>query len=508
MLFETLIEQLQSDQAYPHPVQLPIQVIQTHDAAVFLTGDYAYKLKKPVNFGFLDYSTLAKRKYYLEQELELNLKIAPDIYLEVLSINLQANQLKIKGEGDIIEYILKMHQFPQDCLLINLFEAGKLKEIHLQELAKIVADFHLHSQTNDYITSFGDPVNIKKYLDQNFEQTQKYIGSLQTQQQYDQTVVFSEEFFQNKSDILKNRQTQNKIRECHGDLHLKNICFWNNKIRLFDRIEFNDNFRYVDTMYDVAFTIMDLDSRGRCDLSNIFLNSYLEQTGDWAGLEVLPMYLSRQAYVRAKINSLMLEDPQIPTPEKQTSSKSAADYYRLAYQYCLRKTAKLILMSGPSGSGKSTVAHYLAQKLNAIHIRSDAVRKNLARIALQEKATEDLYSSQMNHLTYQRLLELGRLALESGFSVILDAKFDRKYWRDLANSELMIYCYAPLDILKERLDKRKNDISDATKDLLELQLSSAEPFTLSEKNHLLVLDTTANWQKQLNKILEEKYYEK
>jgi len=261
-------------------------------------------------------------------------------------------------------------------------------------------------------------------------------------------------------------------------------------------------------MYDVAFTIMDLDSRDRSDLSNIFLNSYLEQTGDWAGLEVLPMYLSRQAYVRAKINSLMLEDPQIPAPEKQTSSKSAVDYYRLAYQYCLRKTAKLILMSGPSGSGKSTVAHYLAQKLNAIHIRSDAVRKNLARIALQEKATEDLYSSQMNHLTYQRLLELGRLALESGFSVILDAKFDRKYWRDLANSELMIYCYAPLDILKERLDKRKNDISDATKDLLELQLSSAQPFTPSEKSHLLVLDTTANWQEQLNKILEEKYYEK
>ncbi len=503
MLFPILLEQMQSDLAYPHSVQLPIKVIQTHAAAVFLTGDYAYKLKKTVDFGFLDYSTLAKRKYYLERELELNQPIAPEIYLEVLTINCDDHQLKIKGKGEIVEYVLKMRQFPQDCLLISLFEAGKLEEIHLKELASIVANFHLHSKTNDYISSFGDPINIKKSLDQNYSQTQKYIGKAQTQQQYEQTVSYSEFFFQNKSEVLKNRQSQHKIRECHGDLHLKNICLWHDKIQLFDRIEFNDDFRFVDTMYDIAFTVMDLESRGRSDLSNVFLNTYLELTGDWSGLEVLPLYLCRQAYVRAKVNSFLLDDPEISAQEQENATKTASLYYKLAWQYCQKNTAKLILMSGPSGSGKSTVARYLAKHLNAIHIRSDAVRKHLAQLDLQTRGSENLYSSQMNQMTYQKLIELGNLAIENGFSAILDAKFDRHRWRELAHQvQLIIYCNAPTEVLQKRVELRKHDVSDATKELLESQLSGAEPFTLDEQDILLVLDTTGNWQEELNHFFD------
>ncbi|GBF81811.1 AAA family ATPase [Aphanothece sacrum] len=510
----TLIEQLKQPQVYPHSVQIPIEVIQTHASAVFLTGDYAYKIKKSVNFGFLDYSTLEKREYFLTQELLMNREIAPDLYLEVLPITLSNNYINLSGEGEIIDYILKMRQFPQDCLFINLFNQGKLTSKHLEDLGKIVAHFHKTTKTNSYISSFGEIPMLKKSIEDNYHCTKPYIGIAQTQQQYQKTKEFTDRFLSDKPDIFKNRQQQDKIRECHGDLHLKNICLWNNKIQLFDRIEFNEEFRFVDVIYDVAFTIMDLDAKRRQDLSNIFLNTYLQETGDWEALQVLPLYLCRQAYVRAKVNSMLLNDPQICEQEKQQALTIAKNYYDLAAKYTKKRQSCIILMSGMSGSGKSTIAQYIARQINAIHIRSDAVRKHLGNISLKETGADELYTPSMNQKTYHRLLDLGLMVAQQGFPVILDAKFDRHQWREtiinLAQEQQIplhiIYCQAPISVLFDRLSQRTGDISDATPNLLQQQQAVHEPFNETEQKFLQSFDTTENWQTSVDAWLNSELF--
>ncbi|MEA5509497.1 AAA family ATPase [Crocosphaera sp. UHCC 0190] len=508
MDISTLIKKLQNPEFYPHSVKTPIEVMQTHSSVVFLTGDYAYKLKKPVNFGFLNYSTLDKRQHFLTQELNMNQVIAPDIYLEVLPITDDNKQLNLSGEGEIIDYILKMNQFPQNCLLINLFEAGKLQEYHLKELGKTIAEFHKNTKTNDYIRSFGDIEIIKKSIDENYQRTEKYIGIAQSKQQYQETKQFTDRYFSANKKLFENRRKHDKIRECHGDLHLKNICLWHDKIQLFDRIEFNEEFRLVDVMFDVAFTVMDLDARNRQDFSNIFLNTYLEYTGDWEGLPVLPVYLSRQAYVRAKVNSMLLDDPNISQKEKQEATQTAANYYHLAWQYTQQHQGQIILMSGLSGSGKTTIAKYLAKQINGILIRSDALRKHLTGIPLNQTGGDDIYTQEMNEKTYNRLIELGQILAQHGFSVILDAKFDRHIWRELVinwskNNQIpltILYCDAPREVLIDRLCKRTDDISDATPNLLEEQAKKAELFNEIEQEYVKIIDTTTDWEKSLNSL--------
>ena len=485
-----LIPQMQKAQFYPHPVHLPIQVIQTHISWVFLTGEYVYKLKKPVNFGFLDFSTLEKRKFFVEEELRLNQPIAPDIYLEVLSIGKQDNYYFLGTDENREDYVLKMRQFPQETLLINLLNSGNLTEELVKKLGETVAKFHQSTRTNDYIKSFGTVEAIKKSIEGNYHSTQKYIGTVQTEQQYQETKQFTDNFLLDKETAFLQRIAEDKIRECHGDLHLKNICWWQNKIQLFDRIEFNEPFRFVDVIYDVAFTVMDLDARGKPDFGNIFLNSYLEQTGDWQGVEILPLYLCRQAYVRAKVTSFLLDDPNISTTDKQKAMTTAQDYYGLAWQYTQSKQGQIILMAGLSGSGKSTIAQKIAPPLNAIHIRSDAVRKHLAGIPLNTQAQPEIYSDSWTEKTYNKLLELGMLVARQGFTVILDATYNRQKWREAVIQQTnqnnlpltIIYCHAPQEVLCDRLSNRKNDISDATPELILKQ--TFEPFTDQEKTYV------------------------
>lgn len=506
-----LIEQMMQSGFYPHPVQEPIQLIQTHVSYVLLTGDYAYKLKKPVNFGFLNYSTLELRKHFCEEELRLNQRGARALYLEVLAITGDENQYQLGGTDQPAEYVLKMRAFPQESLLSSMFEQGKVDEALMEELGRVVADYHAQAKTDDYIRKFGEVAQVRQSIDENYQQTDKYIGQAQTQTQYEETKQYTDDFFQAREQLITSRIENNWIRECHGDLHLRNICLWQDKILLFDCIEFNEPFRFVDVMYDVAFASMDLEARARKDLANAFLNTYVEQTGDWEGLQLLPLYLSRQAYVRAKVNSFLLDDPGVPAQVKEEAKATAAAYYQQAWEYTKPQQGQLILMSGLSGAGKSTVARQLARKLSAIHIRSDAVRKHLAGIPLQQKGGNELYTAEMTEKTYQRLLSLGVMLASQGFTVILDAKYDRTSLRQEAIAAAksaqiplqIIHCTAPHEVLKERLQQRTGDIADATADLLEAQQADSQPFTASEQPLVKNIDTTQPIEAQLERLKVE-----
>jgi uncharacterized protein len=509
IILPPLIQQMLQPRFYPHAVVAPIDLLQTHISFVLLTGEYVYKVKKIVNFGFLDYSSLEKRRHFCQQELQMNQRGAAEIYLEVLPISQVGETFELGSSANIVEYTLKMRQFPQENLWTSLFDRGELSENHLEKLGRTVAQFHAESPTDEYIQSFGRVERIKEAIDSNYKTAENYIGRVQTKERFDQTKAYTDRFFQQNCQLFDIRIETGKIRACHGDLHLKNIAHWHEKILLFDCIEFNEPFRLVDVMYDVAFVVMDLDTRQRHDLANAFLNTYLEETGDWEGLKVLPLYLCRQAYVRAKVTSFLLDDPGISDEEKQQASSRAEHYYQLAWEYTQPRQGQLMVMSGLSGSGKSTVARWVARHLGAIQIRSDAVRKHLAGIPLNQRGEKEIYSEQMTQKTYDRVLELGRMLASKGWSVILDAKFDRTLWRkrtiELATSENLplqiLHCQAPLEVMRDRLNHRAGDIADATANLLDAQLANAEPFEEIEQNYTIAVDTTQPLAAQLEGLL-------
>ena len=519
----SLIQQMLQPDFYPHPVQEPIQLLQTHISYVFLTGEYAYKVKKPANFGFLDFTSLEKRHHFCHEELRLNRRLSPDLYLAVLPIVENASQYQLGAVDSVqtaTEYALQMRQFPQTMLLSHLFEDGKLTPKIVQQLATQVATFHASAVTNPEVTAYGSVASVQQVDTNNHAISTPFIGTSQTQQQQNETHAFTTQFFEQHADWFAQRQAEGKVRECHGDLHLNNVCLYQDKIQIFDCIEFNQEFRNIDVIYDVAFMVMDLEFRGRVDLANLFLNTYLEQTGDYQGAVLLPLYLSMRAYIRGNVNSLALNDLAISTSEKAEFLQRGQAYYRQAWDYtrrtlgAKRSQGRIILMSGLSGSGKSTVARQLAQKLNAVHVRSDAVRKHLAEIPLHQRGDRGgtfgsgIYTPEMTQKTYGALLELGLLLAQQGWPVILDAKYDRQALRQpvleaaiAAHIPIKIVeCTAPIEVLRDRLNHRTNDIADATAALLESQIKTAEPLTDSEKPFAVTLQTDQPLEPQLDQI--------
>uniref|UniRef100_B8HKD5 gluconokinase n=1 Tax=Cyanothece sp. (strain PCC 7425 / ATCC 29141) TaxID=395961 RepID=B8HKD5_CYAP4 len=513
-----LIEQMLQPQFYPHPVVEPIKLIQTHISYVLLTGDYAYKVKKPANFGFLDFSTLSQRHHFCQEELRLNRRLCPELYLTVLPIAQTASGGFQINPGDdsseIVEYTIQMRQFDQECLFSHLFSRGELTIAQMQNLGKLLAQFHATAHTDAAIAEFGTVAAVNQVADNSYNLSQAFIGRSQTQSQFEQTKAFSDRFFADHSDWFGQRQFAGKICECHGDLHLNNICLYQDQIQIFDCIEFNQEFRNIDVIYDAAFLVMDLQFQGRGDLANAFLNAYLEWTGDYWGAVLLPLYLSMRAYIRGNVNSLALNDPGIPSTEKEIIQERAAAYFRLAWQYTQPQPGQLWVMSGLSGSGKTTVARQLAQATGAIHLRSDAVRKHLAGLPLDQRGDQGgefgsgIYTPEMTQKTYDRLLELGLLLAGQGFTVIMDGKYDRQSLRQTVLNKAethklpvkFLHCTAPLEVIESRLNQRTGDIADATAKLISDQLKAFEPFTPAEAPYLATLQTNQDLRAQLHTL--------
>jgi aminoglycoside phosphotransferase family enzyme len=325
-----VVEALMKPEAYEEAPGR-IELCQTHISFVFLTRKFVYKVKKAVNFGFLDFSTLGKRRFFCEKELELNRRLCPDMYLEVVPIN-KSKTIRIKGDGETVEYAVKMKRMPQDRIMTQLLDEGKVDEKLVDRIAKIVADFHGKAETIKRISEFGSLTTIGINWKENFEQTEEYVGKTLSAKDFTRIRQGVEDFMDRNKPLFEKRIADGKIRDCHGDIHSGNI-FVTDRVYIFDAVEFNERFRYSDVAADVAFLAMDLDFRKRPNLANSFIQKYVEYSGDAELTKLLPFYKCYRAYVRGKVVSFRLNDPNIAAKEKGEAVKEAKAYFRLAAEY-------------------------------------------------------------------------------------------------------------------------------------------------------------------------------
>jgi len=298
---------------------------------VFVTRDFVYKLKKAVDFGFLDFTTLEKRHYFCEKELELNRRLCGDMYLEVVSIN-RSDIIKIKGEGETVEYAVKMKRMPQEDMMSRLLEEGKVNSRLIDRIAKTIAKFHSKAETNQKISEFGSLAIMETNWKENFEQTSEFMGKTISPKNFELIRGRIVDFMKRNVAFFERRMAEGRVRDCHGDIHSGNI-FVTDRIYIFDAIEFNERFRYSDVANDVAFLAMDLDFKDRTDLSNFFMERYITYSGDWELTTLLPFYKCYRAYVRGKVISFKLKDPNIGSEEKKAAIKEAKAYFKLASVY-------------------------------------------------------------------------------------------------------------------------------------------------------------------------------
>jgi len=308
-----------------------IELVQTHISFVFLTRNFVYKVKKAVNLGFLDFTTLEKRRFFCEKELELNRRLCGDMYLEVVPIN-KSDAIKIKGAGATVEFAVKMKRIPQERMMSELLEANKVNDKLIDRIAKIIADFHSKAETNRRISEFGSLATIETNWKENFEQTEEYVGKTISNKNFKLIHERISNFMRKDAALFEKRIAEDRVRDCHGDIHSGNI-FVVDGIYIFDAIEFNDRIRYSDVAADVAFLAMDLDFRERPDLSDFFVERYIRYSGDQELTKLLPFYKCYRAYVRGKVVSFKIKDPHVGEKEKTSANEDAKAYFKLAATY-------------------------------------------------------------------------------------------------------------------------------------------------------------------------------
>lgn len=489
-----LVAALTRPECYPHPVR-EIQVIETHISWVLTTGDYAYKIKKPVNLAFLDFSSLGLRRFYCEEELRLNRRFAPDTYLEVVEIRGAPQHPVIGGEGPVLEYAVKMREFAQDALADRLLARGELPSQLIIELARKTAAFHAQAARAGRDSRFGMAPAVLDPALENFRQILPLLDAPPDKSQAHSLRYWTEQQYRRLSATFAQRRERGFIRECHGDLHLGNVALVEGAITAFDCIEFAENLRWIDVMSEVAFLVMDLVDHERPDLAYLYLNTYLEHTGDYAGLAVLRFYLVYRALVRAKVNCIHSRQPGLGREARWELTAAFRQYIALATRLSAPARPALVITHGVSGSGKTTATQALAQYLGAIRLRSDVERKRLHGLdpfaASGSGVASGIYSREASAATYRRLAQLARTVLAAGYPVIVDAAFldhaQRTAFHALA-AELHLP-FAIIDFvaaerqLRERLARRAasgSDASEADVAVLEHQLVTSEPLTAAE----------------------------
>ena len=487
-----LIAALLRPECYPHPVTT-VEHLQTHISHVLLAGDYAYKIKKPLNLGFLDFTSLERRKYYCVEELRLNGRLAPEIYLDCLPISGEPTHPILGGDtGSAIEYTVRMRRFSQEALLDRVLAAGRLKPGHLDALARRLAAFHCAIPVADPATPFGAPERVRQPMLDDFTHTRPLLTD-----PADHEVLFTLECWTlAASERLWRRLTERKaggwIRECHGDLHLGNMVLADaDQVVIFDCIEFNDDLRWIDVISDLAFLTMDLRFRGAEALAQRLLNTYLEYSGDFTGVALLSYYQVYRAMVRAKINAIQSHQGDVPVAARETARALCHDYLRLALALTRKPAPFLLITHGVSGSGKSHRTGQLLERFPAaIRIRSDVERKRLFGLGPLDDSNSTLgsglYTPDASARTYARLLQLADSVLAAGHPVLVDATFmkrdHRQPFRELAARHgvpfILLDCIADPATLRQRVAARRargDDAAEAGVEVLERQLRYDQP---------------------------------
>ncbi len=481
------------------------KLVETHISWVLLTGGFVYKIKKPVDFGFLNFTTLEKRKFYCGEELRLNRRLAPDMYLDVLPITGTAENPTIGGDGKPFEYTIKMQQFSEEGLMDRLATSGQIDAELIDKLADRIAAFHSEIKIAQKNNPLGTANSVQAPVTQNFEQISPLLSNDKEHSELKMIEASSNKQFQSLKSTLEARHLNGFIRECHGDLHLGNIVVIDNQPVLFDCIEFNDEFRWTDVMNEIAFIVMDLMMRDLKGFAFRLLNRYLEKTGDYAGVTLLNYYITYRAMVRAKIARFTMGHMAEGSPEYQQQIDQYQSYVDLALQLSNPKNPLLIITHGLSGSGKSFVSGMVLEEFSAIRIRSDVERKRLADLDPLAKTKSTLgggiYDPEMSHKTYAKLLNLAKTVIKSDYPVIIDATFLQQQQRaaqqqlaeNLGAKFLILNTEAPDDKLKEFIKQRaklNKDPSEADLTILAKQKEKREWLSEQEKEVALTLDSS------------------
>ncbi|MGB5736226.1 MAG: AAA family ATPase [Thiohalocapsa sp.] len=494
-----LIRALANAEAYPHPVDR-VERIETHISVVLLAGEFAYKIKKPVDLGFLDFSTLARRHWLCQEEVRLNRRLAPNLYLGVVSISGSLDEPRVGGAGPALEYAVKMRRFPPQALLTQRApDAGIIDAI-----AGRIAVFHAGLTPAPPNAPFGVPEVVVAPMRENFAQLRSGCGDPSIRAAVGRLERWTELWFLRLRDRLEERRQGGSIRECHGDLHRGNIAIIDAEPVIFDCIEFSPQLRWIDTMSEVAFLVMDLQEAGEIALARRALNRYLELTGDYRGLALLRFYQVYRAMVRAKVIGIRLAQGVLQGSQRSEARAELRGYLRLCRTIAVRRRPRLIIACGLSGSGKTRLGNALRERLALIHIRSDVERKRLFGLTPDARTAsppgEGIYDADAGQRTYARLLELAREMLLWRYSVLVDATFlkarQRKEFRRLASEVgcgfAILALDAPEAVLRRRVTARSastTDASEAGQTVLDLQLAAREPIDADERRSAILLNT-------------------
>ena len=468
-----LLAALLDPRVYPHAVDR-VELVETHISWVFLAGNRVYKVKKPVDLGFLNFTTLARRRFFCEEELRLNRRLAPDVYLRVVELKGSRHRLQFGGAGRTREVAVEMLRLPADRMLDRLVRENAADPVLMDAIGSTVARFHAAAETGGEVDQLGGIETIRKNWEENFAQTEALDPEVLPPEWRATLKAYVKSFLDREAPRFAARVSAGRSRDCHGDLQAQHICC-TDPIRIFDCIEFNHRFRFGDTASEIAFLAMDLERLGRADLAIRFLNAYFEESGDYESIPLLDFYRAYRAYVRGKVLGFQVAG----RPEQASEARA---FFSLSLRSTEpRPPARLLITSGVMGAGKSTVARRVAARLGAVVIRTDAVRKRLAGLPLRERALhgfgEGVYTPEMGRQTYAETLRFAGETLLTGWSVVADGSFslvaERNQARALAERVgvpfTVLWCDAPDEFLRTRLRQRAKDrheVSDGREELL------------------------------------------
>ena len=505
-----ILDSLMKPGAYPVHTD-SVELLQTHISWLFLTDSHVFKIKKPVNFGFLDFSTLELRHFYCAEEVRLNRRLCPDMYEQVIALRETDAGAAFTGNGTIIEYAVMMKRLPADRMLDRLVDNGSITLEEIERIAREIARFHATAQTSPHISQCGSLEQIRFNWNENFQQTEVFSSSTLPPAVCRTIRSYVDSFLERHRSLFEERIQRGYIRDGDGDLHLGNICLYNNSAYIFDCIEFNERFRFGDTAADLAFLLMDLDYHHRPDLSEAVLSTYISASGDGGIMALIPFYKIYRAFVRGKVESMRLLDDGITEAEQAAAEKRAGSYFRLAQGYCVREALPptLYITCGTMGSGKSTLAGQISFELGLANFNSDRIRKKLAHIppesAVHVPFSSGLYSREMTRQTYCRLEQLAATELSAGRSVVIDASFGSASEREVF-SHVAAAHHARFIILSVECDQQEQQkrlqhrtaegasVSDGRLELLQQQINTFEFPHTAEKQVVTITSGEATEQ--------------